>query len=79
MPTSAEDGNALTRFLEERWLTLVLIAIAVLFIAQNRRSVSIELFWASLSAPLWLVMVLLFLLGLLAGVGRTKRRQRGKR
>lgn len=77
--SASSNGSALTRFLAERWLTLVLVVIAVLFIAQNRQSVSIDLFWASLSAPLWLVMVLLLLVGLVAGGARMKGRQRAKR
>jgi lipopolysaccharide assembly protein A len=79
MSTPSEEHNAFARFVQERWLSLVLIVIAVLFIVQNRQSVSIVLFWADLSAPLWLVMALIFLVGLVAGGARTKRRQRAKR
>ncbi|MEE2034161.1 LapA family protein [Rhodococcus chondri] len=48
-------------------IAAVLVLLAVLFIAQNRNSTRIELFWFSVQAPLWFVLVLIFVVGWVAG------------
>jgi uncharacterized integral membrane protein len=63
-------------FLGERWLSLLLIAVVVVFVAQNRGPVSIALLAVSISAPLWLTLSITFLIGLVAGVARTRRTRR---
>ena len=75
MSVPVREGNALTRLVARRWLTIVLILLAVAFIAQNRGLVSVDLFWISLTSPLWLVLLLLFLAGLIAGAATFKRRR----
>ncbi|MEU5842903.1 LapA family protein [Rhodococcus sp. NPDC047139] len=46
----------------------ILVLISVLFILQNRESASIHLFWMSVQAPLWLVLVVIFIIGWVAGI-----------
>lgn len=48
-------------------IATVLVLVAVLFIAQNRNSTTIELLWFSVQAPLWLVLVIIFVIGWVAG------------
>ncbi|MXQ75439.1 DUF1049 domain-containing protein [Rhodococcus rhodochrous] len=48
-------------------LAAVLVLLAALFVLQNRNSTSIDLFWISLQAPLWLVLVVIFAVGWVAG------------
>ncbi len=55
------------RVTPRRVLAAVLVLLAVLFVLQNRNSTSIDLFWISLQAPLWLVLVVIFAVGWLAG------------
>lgn len=61
-----------------QWIALGLTVIAIVFIVQNRNSVSIDLFWVSVQSPLWfiLVVVLVFgwVVGVLTGRGHSKRK-----
>lgn len=65
------DGAQVHR--RSSWLTprtviaVVLVVLAALFILQNRNSTSIHLFWMSVQAPLWLVLVVIFAVGWVAG------------
>ncbi|MGY1710293.1 lipopolysaccharide assembly protein LapA domain-containing protein [Geodermatophilus sp. SYSU D00758] len=54
-------------------LALVLGLAVLVFIAQNRDSVSVHLLWATLSAPQWLLLTLTALAG--AAVGALLRRR----
>jgi uncharacterized integral membrane protein len=53
---------------------LVVVALAVLFIAQNRDTVQIQLFAATLTSPLWLLFGVLAGLGALIGFLLARRR-----
>ncbi|MBS9371243.1 hypothetical protein GON09_000187 [Rhodococcus sp. B50] len=55
------------RMTPRRVFAAVLVLLAALFVLQNRNSTSIDLFWISLQAPLWLVLVVIFAVGWLAG------------
>jgi uncharacterized integral membrane protein len=66
-----------------RILTLVLIALAVILIAENTREVKIRLIVPVVTMPLWLALFIMFVLGLLSGAlllyGRRRRKQRRRR
>lgn len=53
-----------------------LTLIAVLFILQNRGSASIDLFWVSVRAPLWIILVVVFGIGWAAGLLTTRREKK---
>jgi uncharacterized integral membrane protein len=46
---------------------LLVAALIVLFIVQNRDTVKIQLFTLTMSAPLWLLLVVMVALGALIG------------
>ncbi len=69
-------GNAFGQFLARRWLSVVLVALVVVLIVQNRQDASIDLLWSTVTAPLWAVLTVVLLVGVLAGGVRTRRRQR---
>lgn len=71
-----ETGSAVGRFLARRWLPIVVVVLVVVFVAQNRSEVAVHLFWATVTAPLWLVLSLIFLLGILVGAYRARSRSR---
>jgi uncharacterized integral membrane protein len=48
-------------------MALVLALVAIVFIAQNRDRVSINLLWATLSAPQWLLLTFTALIGVAVG------------
>jgi lipopolysaccharide assembly protein A len=63
-------------------IALVVMALVAIFIAQNRDTVRIQLFAISLTSPLWLLLVVMVVIGVLFGylLGRrraTRRRGRG--
>lgn len=68
MKTQGADARGRSfRLTPRRVLAVVLILLAAVFVLQNRRSTSIELFWLSVQAPLWLVLVVIFAVGWVAG------------
>ncbi|ORI24362.1 hypothetical protein [Rhodococcus sp. 1168] len=49
------------------WISIILVILAAVFIAQNRYSTTIELFWLNVTSPLWLILLVLFAVGFAAG------------
>lgn len=77
MTAVTADGrreSAVGRFLRTRWLSILIVIVAVIFIAQNRQETTIQLFAGAASAPLWVVLAVLFLAGAITGALRTRRR-----
>lgn len=69
-------GSPVVEFVKRRWLTILLVLIAGFFIFQNRNQVTVNLFWFRLTSPLWVILLVLFIVGLLAGIITFKRRNR---
>ncbi|MGN2640960.1 DUF1049 domain-containing protein [Nocardia takedensis] len=65
--------NVLTRVSPTQWLALGLTVLAVLFVVENRDKVSIEILLISISAPMWLILLAMFLIGWAVGL-LTRRR-----
>ncbi|WP_051939586.1 lipopolysaccharide assembly protein LapA domain-containing protein [Phaeacidiphilus oryzae] len=62
-------------------IAAVIAILAIVFIAQNRERVSIDFFTASLSCPLWLLLLIMAAVGMLLAYGfmRRGRRADGRR
>jgi putative membrane protein len=63
-------------------IALVVTALVAIFIAQNRETVRIQLFAVTLTSPMWLILVIMVVLGLVFGylIGRRRAtRLRGRR
>ncbi|WP_051266988.1 LapA family protein [Nakamurella lactea] len=75
---AALDKNGIVGLLKRRWLTILLVVIAGFFIAQNRNRVSVNLFWIELTSPLWVILLVLFIVGLAAGMITFRRRSKAK-
>ena len=73
--TTPRRRRPLVRFLLDRWVPILLTLLAVVFISQNRDRVSIDLFWLQVLAPLWLILLVTVLAGVL--IGSLGRRRRG--
>jgi uncharacterized integral membrane protein len=54
---------------------IFIVALIVLFIAQNRDTVKIQLFAATLTSPLWLLLVVMAGLGAAIGFLLARRRR----
>ncbi|MDJ0394756.1 hypothetical protein QMK17_15640 [Rhodococcus sp. G-MC3] len=61
-------------FLKTHWIPIILVILAVVFIAENRYRTTIELFWLQISSPLWLILLVLFAVGFAAGRLSARRR-----
>ncbi|MCU0265657.1 MAG: LapA family protein [Actinomycetia bacterium] len=55
-------------------LALVLIAVAVLFIVQNRETATVNLLWFDFDMRLWVALLLVFLGGMASGALLWRRR-----
>ena len=63
-------------FLRRRWLAIVLMIVAVIFILQNRSQASVSLFTLNIVMALWLILAIVFAVGVLAGFLLSRRRHR---
>lgn len=62
------------RLVATHWVALLLALVTIVFIAQNRAEVPIQVFWIEVRAPLWFALVGTALVGLLVGVLGSRRR-----
>ncbi len=63
------------RYAAAHWLAVILAVIAVVFVAQNRHEISIDFFWATLTSPMWLVLLITVLGGTAIGYLISRHRQ----
>lgn len=64
--------------LKTHWIPVVLVILAVVFIAENRYRTTIELFWLEVTSPLWLILLVLFAVGFAAGRLSARRKSTKK-
>lgn len=63
-----QSATATNTQLYMKWVAaLVLFAIALTFIVQNRQLVTIYLFTTSVSSPAWIALVVMLVVGILIG------------
>lgn len=73
----SKDDARRTRTVEpSTWVGLALAVVAIAFVVQNRATVQIQLFWLSVAAPMWLVLLAVFAVGWLVGALVRRRRTR---
>lgn len=56
------------------WLALILVALAAIFVAQNRDRVTVHVLWAAADSPLWFILVIIFCMGVVIGLLLHRRR-----
>lgn len=64
----APKPSLLSRITVNQWIAAVLVVLAVVFIAQNRTLVDINFLLVTIRSPMWLILLIMFLVGLLAGL-----------
>ncbi|WP_327147263.1 LapA family protein [Nocardia sp. NBC_01329] len=76
MTERAPKPSLLSRITMYQWLALALTVVAVIFIVENRDHVEIRFLPVTVSSPMWLILLIMFLIGLVAGLllGRRSRR-----
>lgn len=67
-------GNALTRFAAQYWAPVALIALAAIFIGQNRDRQQVHLLWMTVESPMWLLLAAMLVIGVLTGLLLRRRR-----
>ena len=48
-------GGRVRRFALRYWVALILVALAAIFIAQNRDRANIHILWITVAAPMWFI------------------------
>ncbi|MCV7224944.1 DUF1049 domain-containing protein [Mycolicibacterium komossense] len=58
------------------WVALILVALAALFIAQNRDRPRVHILWITVESPMWFILTVMLAMGILVGL-LLRRRRRG--
>ena len=70
--------STLSRISPAQWIAIVLAVLAIIFIVQNHHRVDINILMVTITSPLWLVLLVIFVVGWLAGL-LTLRTRRARR
>ncbi|MEE6165402.1 MULTISPECIES: lipopolysaccharide assembly protein LapA domain-containing protein [Mycobacteriaceae] len=72
MPRDETEANRsvgpVRRLAMRYWMALILVALAALFVAQNRDRVRVHVLWVTVESPMWSILVIIFVVGLLIGL-----------
>ena len=68
MSSGSQITSATSLLTPRNILAAVLVVLTLIFIFQNRSETTITLFWVSVQSPLWLTLVVILLLGWIAGL-----------
>jgi uncharacterized integral membrane protein len=71
-----QNRSLLTRISPTQWVALALTVLAVIFVAENRNKVSIEFLLITIWSPMWLILLVMFVVGWVTGVLTMRRRHR---
>ncbi|RMI05039.1 LapA family protein [Cellulomonas triticagri] len=77
--TPARGTNPVVAFLQRRWLSVLLVVLALVFVVQNRHEVRINLLATTVTTPLWVALTAMLVVGLAAGTFRIRRASRRDR
>ncbi|MBF6448022.1 MULTISPECIES: lipopolysaccharide assembly protein LapA domain-containing protein [Nocardia] len=67
--------SLLSRISARQWVAIVLAVLAVIFVVQNHHRVDINILTVTISSPMWLVLLIMFLVGWIVGL-LTRRSRR---
>ena len=71
----AAKPSLLSRISARQWVAIVLAVLAVIFVVQNHHRVDINILTVTISSPMWLVLLIMFLVGWIVGL-LTRRSRR---
>ncbi|MGA5544321.1 LPXTG cell wall anchor domain-containing protein [Mycobacterium sp. NPDC051198] len=72
---STETARPTRRLALRYWVALILVALAAIFVAQNRDRVGVHVLWVTVESPMWFILVIIFVMGLLIGLLLRRRRR----
>jgi uncharacterized integral membrane protein len=76
VPDTKPSGRRARRLAARHWLAIILIGLAAIFVVQNTVRHEIHLLWVTVEAATWLVLVVIFFVGVVTGVLLGRRRRR---
>jgi len=78
MPTDETEkptaGRRVGQFALHYWVALILAALAAIFIAQNRDRQNVHILWITVESPMWFIMTVMLVVGVLIGLLLRRRR-----
>jgi len=76
-PTTTQGESSVVTFLKQRWFALLILVLVIVVIAANTQEAEIDLVVTTLTAPVWLVLSITLVLGILIGwILKTRRAKR---
>jgi putative membrane protein len=76
VPDTKPSGGRARRISARHWLAIILIVLAAIFVVQNTVRHEVHLLWTTVQAATWLVLTVIFFVGLVTGVLLGRRRRR---
>jgi uncharacterized integral membrane protein len=76
VPDTKPSGGRARRIAARHWLAIILIVLAAIYIVQNTVRHEIHFLWMTVEAATWLVLIVIFLVGVVIGVLLGRRRRR---
>jgi putative membrane protein len=73
--TPSHQLGAHPRLAARHWLAIILIVLAAIFVVQNTVRHEVHLLWVTVEAATWLVLIVIFLVGVVTGVLLGRRRR----
>ncbi|GEK20257.1 LapA family protein [Cellulomonas xylanilytica] len=72
--STAPQESSFAAFLRRRWLAIVIVVVTVVVIAANRQEVQFSLVFTHFAMPLWVILAITFVLGIVVGwIAKTRR------
>jgi uncharacterized integral membrane protein len=68
-------GNAAVRFALNYWAPIALIAVSAIVIGQNRDRQQVHFLWATVESPMWLLLAVMLVVGVVVGLLLRRRRR----
>jgi putative membrane protein len=69
-------GRRARRFALRYWVALILVALAAIFIAQNRDRPRVHILWITVESPMWFILTVMLVVGIFVGLLLRRRRRR---
>ena len=75
--TTSTGESPVVAFLKRRWLALLILVVVVVLILANGQPVELNLLFTTIETPEWVVILVTFVLGALAGwIAKSRRASR---
>jgi uncharacterized integral membrane protein len=73
-PSTAPQESSFVGFLKRRWLAILIVVVTIVVIAANRDEVEFSLVFTHFAMPLWVILAITFVLGIVVGwIAKTRR------